>query len=146
MKSLILLASLVATSAFAGTYSFSNYDQALSGIALNNACLTNDEVQTINAVKVCTKYETRKIGGGDAPQTIEVCVASAMKDLAFSRAFTRTVCSKYDNSDRGAGCLSYEKVSDFIPNSIKIRTVTESEDHGSNFPGVASNFTFPTCK
>ena len=147
MKSLIVLASFVAFSSRASTYSFSNYEQVLAGITLNNACLTNDEVRTINPVKVCTKYETRTIGGGDNAQTLDFCVASAMKNLVLSRAFTRTICAQYDSSNRTSGCLSYENVADFLPDSIQIKTfnLNDSGDHGSDPRVIVSTFTFPVC-
>lgn len=141
----LLLALMFSSSAFANTYVYHDWDRALRGIALTNACLTESDVKTIKPMKVCTKYVTREVREGDSVWYETICVASAMQDLSFSRSFEKQVCTKYvTEGDGNMICKKWTTVSDVLPTTIKIATVTE---HGewSNWPGVTSYFTFPIC-
>jgi hypothetical protein len=152
MKMLSFLASvLISGAATAGTVVYHNYDGALRGIALNNACVTASDVQTIKDVRHCTKLvgiEHKARSERDNTYTEWVCANWEVSKISYPRAFERTVCEEYSNprSERdNLFCKRSGQRADFLPNTIKIRTVTESGDHNSNFPGVTSNFTFPAC-
>lgn len=146
MKKMILFTSLVMSSTtFAGTYVYHDWDGALRGIALNNACITDGEVNTIRPMKVCTKYVQKPVQDEGGIRYETVCVATAMLDRTFSRTFDRTVCTKWAyEADGNLICKKWGTVTQTLPATIKIATVTEHGDY-SNWPGVTSYFTFPTC-
>lgn len=143
---------LLAAGAIAGSHVEHGYSGALRGIALDNACVTANEVRTINAVKHCTEMKAVEHvarNDHDNSYTEMVCTKSEVSHMSFPRAYEKTVCAVYNNpkSDHdNLTCLRTVNQSAFLPNTIKIRTVTEFGDNGSNFPGVESNFTFPSCK
>lgn len=146
MKSLILAATMILSiSAMANTTH--DYSEVLGAIALNNACITDAEVQSINPVKVCTQLEARTTGsnGEAGVQTDWVCVAYETRDLAYPRAFERTVCLKNApiNEASHGECLKYGKKADFLPASIPTRTVTT---HGEATTETSAVFSFPACK
>jgi hypothetical protein len=150
MKSLILLATLVTTSAFAGfghsTYTYHDFGAALRGIELSNACITATEVKTINAMNICTKYETKTVHAPHNETYEETnCVEHAMQNLAFPRTFTKTICVKMTEGRHYSGCEVYGTEEAFLPDTIKVATVTVNGDR-ENWPGVSANFSFPACK
>ncbi len=145
MKSLLVAASmLLSVSAIAGARH--DYEAVLGQIKLNNACLTETEVKTINAQKVCTKLEAVTTGsnGEAGVQTDWVCTAYEMKDLSAPRAFERSVCLKHApvNEASNGECLKWGKKADFLPSTIKIMT---SKYEGDVIVDSFSKFTFPTC-
>lgn len=147
MKSLLIAATmLVSVSAMATSAPRHDYDAALGQIKLNNACLTESEVQTINPQTICTKLEARTTGhGGEAgTQTDWVCTAYETKDLSNSRSFERTVCLKHApvNEASNGECLKWGKKADFLPAKIKIMT---SKYQGDVIVDTFSTFSFPTC-
>jgi hypothetical protein len=145
MKSLICAFSMVfSLSVLANAGKTHNYTDALGAIQLDNACITDSEVKSINQVKVCTKLvqETIDRGGERGTETTWKCVESEYKDLAFPRAFERTVCVKY-NKPQGPNdnleCLQYGKKADFLPAVINVLI---SRDRGAD---TVQKFSFPAC-
>lgn len=145
MKSLILAATMIASSAFAAQPSH-DYAEVLGAIKLNNACVTESEVQSINAVKVCTNLEARTSGDNAEGGIVTdwVCTAWETKDLAYPRAFERTVCLKNApiNEASHGECLKYGKKADFLPTTIKTRTV---RTNGEVSVETSGTHTFPAC-
>lgn len=140
--------ALLAVSAFATTTVYHDYDGALRGIAYDNACVTANNVQTINPTRNCTKLVpiVHPGHGEDQGYTEWVCEKWETSQLAYSRAFNRTVCLEYvnGNGEQDSYCARYGQQADFLPATIKIATVTQNGEY-DNFPGVSSNYTFPTC-
>ncbi|AUN98411.1 hypothetical protein C0V70_09900 [Bacteriovorax stolpii] len=148
MKLLIVAASMIlSASAFALSSTTHDYSQVLGAIKLDNACITDSEVKSINPVKVCTNLEahTTNNGGEIGSHTDWVCTAWENQNLAYSRAFEKTVCLKYApvNEASSGECLKYGKVADFLPATIKVRTVTT---HGEASTERTSWFSFPACE
>lgn len=147
MKGLIIAASMIATSAFAASsVTTHGYSDVLGAIKLNNACLTESEVQSINPVTVCTKMEATTIdnGGEIGSHTEWKCVAYETKDLSYSRSFERTVCLKHAPINEGSygQCLKWGKKADFLPETIKLTVRTS---HGEADSETTKWFTFPSC-
>lgn len=147
MKSFILAAMMtLSASAFSAGITTHDYSQVLGTIKLNNACVTDSEVRSIDPVRVCTQLEARTTGsnGEAGTQTDWVCVKWEVKDLAYPRAFERTVCLKYGpiNEASSGECLKYGKKADFLPKTIPTRTIV---DHGEVSTETTSTFTFPEC-
>jgi len=145
MKSILLLATVLAAtisaSAFADTTIYSDYSEGLRGLTVENACLTDTEVRSINPITVCTKTETTVIQ--HIPNT--VCVASESVQVAYPRIYSQTICTRYSNIHTWTGCLEYGQQETTLPTTIQIRTETVDVHGRSNFPGVFSTYTFPTC-
>jgi len=150
-----LVSALFAGTAFAGyTTVYHDYDGALRGIALDNACITDTEVRTIKPMKTCAKLvpvEHPGSGGdGDQPYTDWVCEQWQVTHLAYSRSFERPVCTAYNPGHGEAGNPGCEKVEvkmDFLPATIKVSVVTHvGGEAGDNFPGVQGTHTFPACQ
>lgn len=143
----LIAATLLSVSAFAATTTvYHDYDGALRGIALKNACITEDTVQTIKPAKTCTKLVPVVRNDGDMQYTDWVCEKWEKSHASYSRAFTRTVCAKYVNEgDGNMVCKRYETKEEFLPDTIKIAVVTSNGEY-DNFPGVTKKFTFPACE
>lgn len=147
MKSVILAAALLATGvASAYTSSYHDYDAALRGITIDNACVTADTVQTIAPVRHCAKLVPVTVNkcGEQGSYTDWVCQQWEISNLSYPRAFEKTVCTEMSSGEHYTGCVKSEVVSAFLPDTIKVAYVTDRGDH-SNFPGVSKNHTFPTC-
>ncbi len=141
--------ALLAVSAFATTTTvYHDYDGALRGINLNNACVTASTVQTIHATRNCTKLvPIVHPGHGEQDGYTEwVCEKWENSQMSHSRAFNRTVCLEYvNNGEAGQYCAQYGQKADFLPATIKVSVVTSNGEY-DNFPGVTQNYTFPSCK
>lgn len=139
---------LVGVSAFATKTVYHDYDGALRGIALKNACITEAEVKTINATRTCTKLVPVQRGYGDDKYTDWVCERWETVHAAYPREFTRTVCAEYGQDGYGDGanlvCKRFVQKTEFLPATIKISVVT-SNGETDNYPGVTKKFTFPSC-
>jgi hypothetical protein len=149
MKSLIFAATLIlSASAFAKSdyRPITDYDGALHEINLKNACVTSDEVRTINPQTVCTELEPHTtVGNGEMGTVTEwECVNWETKQLAYSRAFTRTVCLKNApvNEAHSGECLKWGTREDFLPATIKYRTEIL---HGEVIREFSGKHTFPAC-
>lgn len=144
--------TLLAASAFAYSYSYHDYDAALRGIALDNACITDTEVRTIQPMRVCTELVPVEIPGGNGEggpaQYDWVCKNWQTTHVAHSRTFERPVCVEW-HSGHGegseVGCKRVENKADFLPATIKVAVVTENGEY-SDFPGKVHMHTFPACK
>lgn len=145
----LIAATLLSVSAFAATTTvYHDYDGALHGIALNNACITEDTVQTIKPARTCVKLVPVVRNEGDMQFTDWVCERWEKSHASHPRAFTRTVCAEYayeGGHDGNLICKRYEQKEEFLPATIKISVVT-SNGENDNFPGVTKKFTFPTCE
>jgi hypothetical protein len=152
MKMFSFLATvLISGATFAGTTVHHSYDGALRGIALNNACVTATEVQTIKPVRHCTKLVgiERKAGGqNDYHYTEWVCEKWQVSKLSYPRAFERTVCLEYStprSDNDNLYCKRTGQKADFLPDTIKIRTDIERGEQGT-VTSTSGTFTFPACK
>lgn len=149
MKTLIIAATMIlSASAFAKSdyRPITDYDGALKEIHLKNACVTADEVRTINPQTVCTLLEARTTAGHgeQGPVTDWVCVNWETKHLAYSRAFTRTICLKNApiNEAHSGECLKWGTREEFLPDTIKYRTEIL---HGDVIRETSGRHTFPSC-
>lgn len=144
----MLAITLFAGSVLAGQVIYHGYDGALRGIEVANACVTNNNVQTITATRNCLKLVPVERGQGDDKYTDWVCEKWETSTLAYPRAFTKTVCVEYgtDGSPEGGNliCKRSEQRADFLPDTITISVVTSNGDH-DDYPGVSRQFTFPIC-
>jgi hypothetical protein len=148
MKSFVIaLSMIVSTASFATVAVYHDYSEVLGAIKLDNACVTDMEVRSIDPVRVCTQLEARTSGapGEIGVQTDWVCVKWENKDLSSPRAFERTVCLKNApvNEAHSGECLQYGKKSDFLPGTISVRTTVT---HGEASSERVSSFTFPACE
>ena len=149
----LAIATLIAAAAQAGTYTYHDYDAALRGIALNNACITGTEVRTIAPQRVCAQLNPVVVeGNGDSNMTHTewVCAQWVNANLAFSRSFQKTVCAEYEaprGDSSGGGCTRSEVVNAFLPATIQVGSYNDKQNEaGSDWPGTSSSFTFPSCK
>ena len=139
--------ALLAVSAFATTTVYHDYDGALRGITLDNACVTADSVQTIRPTRNCTNLvPIVHPGHGDQQEYTDwVCEKWEVSQLSNSRAFNRTVCLEFvDKGEAGFYCARYGQQADFLPATIKVSVVTANGE-SDNFPGVTKKHTFPSC-
>lgn len=148
MKGLIIAVSMMASSAFAATTAVTHgYSEVLGAIKLDNACITESEVQSINPVRVCTKLVPVTIdhGGEIGSHTEWKCESYETKDLSYSRSFERATCLHYApiNEANHGQCLKWGTKEDFLPETIKI-TVTKT--HGEATTQTSKWFTFPVCE
>lgn len=142
----LIAATLLSVTAFASTTTvYHDYDGALRGIALKNACITEDTVQTIKAAKTCVELVPVVRNDGDMQYTDWVCKRWETSHASYSRSFERTVCTKYvTEGDGNLICKRWEQKAEFLPETIKIRVVTSNGEY-DNFPGVTKKHTFPAC-
>lgn len=142
-----IAATILSVTAFAATTTvYHDYDGALRGIALKNACITEDTVQTIKPARTCVKLVPVVRHDGDMQYTDWICERWEKLHASHSRSFTRTVCAEYATIDDGnLICKRHEHQEDFLPATIKIRVVTSNGEF-DDFPGVTKKFTFPACE
>ena len=140
-----LVTALFAAQAFSYTAVFTDYSPVLHDITLKNACVTATEVKSITAQQVCTKLVPHTYHEADNTYTEWTCEAYAMSQLSYPRAFERTVCTNFDNSEAGRGCLATAQKAEFMPSTISVRyeTTGNGESEGSS---VTKSFTFPSCQ
>lgn len=143
--------TLLAVTALATSTVYHDYDGALRGIALNNACITADQVRTISATKNCVKLVpvTHGNGGEEGTWTDWVCQKWETSQLAYPRAFTRTVCAQYSSGNGEAdnmSCLKWVQKADFLPATIKVGTMVDHGGEAGASYGPSYNHTFPACK
>lgn len=145
MKLMTLIASLFVAAAANADAVIHNYDGALHGIELTNACITAKEVKTIKPTKNCVKLVPVTHQEGDMTVTDWVCQKWQVSQLAYPRAFNRTVCTKWgqNHGEIYEGCVEYGTKADFLPQTIDVRYVTS---HGEADTEVSGTFTFPACK
>lgn len=148
MKTFIAILAL-ATIANAGTRIEHDYSAALGEITLENACVTSTTVESKTPVRHCAKLEPVVRNDGDNQYTDWVCVDWRNETLRYSRNYSVTECTDLRQVGHGEGgyleCFKYEQIAKFLPNTIKVRQITENGDY-SDWPGQTKNFTFPACK
>lgn len=125
----------------------SAYSAALGGIAIEDACITADSVQSKKPVAQCVKVVPVTRYYGDAPHTEYVCEKSAKSVLKYPRYFTVNQCVEFTGgtADEALECSKSVKAVKFLPATIKVSKITE-QGEASNWPGEVQNFTFPACK
>lgn len=131
--------------AFAVTYTWHAYQPVLNGIELNNACLTEDNVQTINGLTVCEEKKEITLNDGINSSTDFLCVKWSTQKLSYTRKYTTEECVNFSIGEGDMSCKKYKKKTRILPQTITIRTWTENGDYNS-YPGIVSEFTFPNCK
>lgn len=147
----LIASSLIAVSAMAANkFVYHDYDIPLGPIHYSNACVTATEVHSINDVRQCALLEpvtrTEYGEGGATTVTDWVCKRWETAHVVRPRAFERPVCEIYDQpGENYQGCLKVGVKADFLPQTIKISTVTEYGET-SDWPGVQSTHTFPNCQ
>ncbi len=140
--------ALLAVSASATTAVYHDYEGALRGISLNNACVTASDVKTISATRNCVKLTPIVVQEPENGSHTEwVCEQWETSQVSHPRAFNRSVCAEYvsGRGEQDSYCARYEQRADFLPATIKVSVVTTDGEY-SDFPGVSQSFTFPTCK
>lgn len=149
MKSFIIAATMIlSASAMAASKTYIHgYSDVLGAIALDNACVTDTEVRSINPVKVCTKLVEvpGQLEEGGVRYSNWECASYETKDLAFSRSYEKNVCLKYEPTTEGStgGCAVLGKKAAFLPSTINVSIVTGLYDEAST--ERFSTFTFPAC-
>jgi hypothetical protein len=149
MKHIIMTFALLLASSASFAFDLKHYDHdysaALGEITLENACVTDAEVRTINPVKVCEKWAEAPVPHGDSTDAwTPTCLQSSMQQLARPRAYTYTVCDRYVKDQDNQVCASYGSKAAWLPETIRVRVWNGFGDH--SYPTSEMNFTFPTCK
>lgn len=92
MKALILaFATFMSTSAFA--YTYTNWPK-LGGVEVNQLCQGANSIQSLQPVKSCLRYETKKIGGRDGGVE-HVCAAYSNDISHIPYSYEKTTCVDY---------------------------------------------------
>ena len=147
MKSFIAILAF-ATVANASTRIEHDYSAALGDIALENACVTATTVASKTPVRHCLKLVPVVRGEGDNQYTDWVCEQWKTETVSYSRNYSVTECTDLRQVGHGEGsyleCFKFESIAKFLPNTIKVREITEHGEY-SNWPGVDKSFTFPAC-
>ncbi|MCM2281660.1 MAG: hypothetical protein NDI61_07420 [Bdellovibrionaceae bacterium] len=150
MKTLLFaVITMLSLPAVAGSRNMEhNYLPALRGIAIENACLTDSEVRTINPISRCTKLEERTVHAGDYSYTDYVCVAHVVSHVAYPRVFQRRGCAEFRTIRHGDAdyqeCVRASATMEELPDVIQVNVITSQGDT-DNWPGRARSFRFPRC-
>lgn len=101
-----------------------------------NACVTNDEIKSINPVKKCPPDD----------EDITKCETFDLDDVAFARDYKEYQCIKFDTSDTSNGdCLKYKAVDKMYPESYKLNVLaTTGELEGQHL--FYKTYTLPACE
>lgn len=156
MKKVILaIACLFSVNAFAFTAN-SSWEQIFAsnktsfghaynfgGIALENACVTDANVQSKTPVTVCTKWEERYVNQGDASYWETVCAEKTQAIAVSPRTYAQPVCEAYEgNAEAGYVCTKFGQKSVTIPATISVEVF---ENHGEVMTSFKKDYTLPAC-
>ena len=138
---------------------------SVSGLAINNACATEDTLCSVTGVKACTATKLvrygvssqgevglvkRQLKDGEQPrqyeylQTEEVCSAYGIKNIEVSRMVTVTECAYYPRAGENA-----EPCKEFISKSVKSGlkfSVEKLVEYGDATTQTFINYTIPFCR
>ncbi len=157
MKTLIALALILTTSSamalsprnswsqiFSSGASLS-FEESLGPIKLNNACITETEIRTINPVTVCVSEVPHEELYDQLVVTTYVCEKWGPKAFSFPRTSKQVICiedGSRPNAAEGKGCLEYGEIETTIKNTIQVSV----KDPGDVWPVFKKSFTFPNCQ
>ena len=148
MKQIVFAIAMALSLTSNASYMTHNYAQALAGISLDNACITDTEVRSIRGETACLEYSYTTVRDGDGSSYVQQSCTKIGKKMASNpRAYTTSVCSKYAQiGGQEAGylqCVESKNVEGFLPATIAVTVVTGG---GEADIERAGSFTFPTCK
>jgi hypothetical protein len=127
---------------------YSDYDNTLGLIKLDNACITRHHVRTIKPISVCRELtpEYHPGRGEQSGYTDWTCARAETSHLEISRHFEKSVCAEFSYEADNFVCLRMETVRAFIPATIKTAEVSKPFSSNTNFPGVTKYVTLPDCQ
>jgi hypothetical protein len=123
------------------------YQKAFGLLELFNACITRDELKTIQPVSVCTSEEVVEIKSADGVRYEFRCMAQDVRHLSMPRDYSETICSKWVTEilpDGGLNrCEGWESRAFRIPDAFE---VTVSQGSGTGFTMFLKRFELPACR
>lgn len=115
----------------------------MGGIALDNACVTDANVQSKTPVTVCTKWEERYVNLGGESYWETVCAEKAQAIAVSPRTYAQPVCEAYEgNAEAGYVCTKFGQKSVTIPATISVEVF---EEHGEVATSFKKDYTLPAC-
>ncbi len=123
----------------------------MSGITLDNACLTATTVQTIKPVSVCTDLRAVEHAqrSEESAYTEYKCFKYNTQAIVLSRNYQVQICTDLRQVGHGEGsgleCFAYGMKSITIPavENADVRVMDGEADQG--FTCFTKSFTFPSC-
>ncbi|MEK2646316.1 hypothetical protein [Bdellovibrio sp. BCCA] len=154
-----LAALLISTSAHA-VHSGSSWSQifadrdavvthgyAIMGIKLENACMTDTEIRSIEPTTQCAELAPRTVyapgGEGGGPYTEWDCVRYETKIVSVPRTYERPECLRLEGGgERSPECVEFGTVTVTVPRTIDTQVYVTRGEAGQSF---SKPFTFPSC-
>lgn len=158
--------TLFASLAFAGHGDVQINWPAVNGLAINNACATDDTFVSLNGVSTCTATKTvryavsnqgevgymkRQLAAGEQPnsgewlETEEVCSAYGTVGLTVSRYVTTSECAYYPRGGEAyePACTQYVTKTSKVGRTFSVEQITS---YGEADQQTFFNFTVPLCE
>ncbi len=121
------------------------FEENLGGIALENACLTATEVQSIRATKNCANLVPVEHKEGDSTWTDWVCEKYVVSKVTYPRTTEKSVCMEYGYEQDNFVCTQYGTVHATVASSINVTVEENGFGENGNY-GFTKVYTFPACK
>jgi hypothetical protein len=142
---------------------------SINGLSINNACATETEFRSLEAVKVCVETgavsrtacryageseQCRVLGPNEQPKIDETisekteCIKYESKSVVVSRIQTNMKCAKWSVPAPGKikECLKYETVTSMIGNIFNVETFQDYDaEGGQQFIGY-TKYEIQSCK
>lgn len=132
-------------------WSTHEYQNVLGGLSLDNVCLTESEIRTIEPVVVCSDYETSTVDYGEGDVREETnCIAKSKSMIVRSRAYNQSTCLEWGEdslNENSLVCVKPGSQKAYLPNKIKVTRYEELGDVGTWPPaGKTAYYTIPNCQ
>lgn len=125
------------------------FAEAFGPSGLFNACVSEDEIKSINPVVVCLNYKNVQKGINTEIGTyIElVCTKSAVQDVIISKTHSQTVCTKRAPPTEISSneCIEWGSKDVIYPNNYSIEIVRADKLEAGNHL-FNKTLTLPTCE
>lgn len=125
-----------------------SYSEHLSGIELNNTCVTEFTIQSINSVKVCSQLKPLVMNKGtDHEYVVWNCGQYQSKKIILPRTLEQQQCQSWSavgsaETDPNLKCIRYKNVAVSLPKTILTRKDVVSGEYNQS---IFQNYTFPDC-
>jgi hypothetical protein len=125
------------------------FAEAFGRTGLFNACVTEDEIKSINPVNVCLDLRDVQKGVNTEAGTyiVTVCNKSAIQEVVVSKTHTQVVCTKHvlPTETSSNECIEWGSITSTYPESYSIEIVRANKLETGNHL-FNKTLALPTCE
>ena len=138
--------AITATAAIAQASPVLRFEENLGGIALDNACLSANEIKTIAKQSVCAAdLVAVEVRDSELVYNEYRCLAGqTLSHLSYPRTTLVDVCEYYVKQEDNQVCGSFKKVPKTVQSVIKVQI--ENNTYGESTDISFGTVTLPDCR